>query len=663
MEWKTHFFFSVCTDGDYFSWPAMRIPATSPSSPNDMSSRSGDSDYEGDVDFDGMDESGAPLMSSSSRVAWLTNDDDVLFLNVPLLSVQCNGLPVHPLRRVRLAQIAQEALELLPNGAVGNAEVGATGAGVGGPIASSSAILDDEWDPEEAAEAALAKEVEETAAAAANEATAYRTIMDAQAKRALARNIELQNAAATVAAAQAAEREVIITARRIAAEAEVAKAQALVVAAHILARAEEQAKAEAVIAASAAATAKLTSEKKLAAAAAAAAVIAQQYHDHVSAQYEEHVAAPALAAAAAAKAAAAADVLLHHDHHVAAQYEELIVSQSIHNLEVTCGSESSPTNGGSGSGGGGVGGGSSGSSHVIQHHLEVTSAGSNRSSVTAETLSVVIKPLSPPPPPPPPPPPSSSVPVSTLASVTSSLPTSSMLPLSIVLSSSPIANITSTSAPAPAPVTLSSSTPLLPPGWASKCSKSTGKTFYYHSVTKATAWSLGEIPGFETSIIATSSPVPAPAPAPIVVSSSINTTNTATVQTGVVKPNDVTLPQGWSAKVSKSTGKSFYYHAVTKATVWSVNDIPGYTAAVPVLTKVLVTPASPPNALVSPVKVTPASPPVVSTNALVSPVKLTADESLLPLPTGWTNRSSSSGKLFYYHAATKQTSWVRPVVV
>jgi WW domain len=208
----------------------------------------------------------------------------------------------------------------------------------------------------------------------------------------------------------------------------------------------------------------------------------------------------------------------------------------------------------------------------------------------------------------------------------------------------------------------------LPPGWASKCSKSTGKTFYYHSVTKATAWSLGEIPGFEPSIIATSSPVPAPAPAPIVVSSSsINTTKSATVQ--AVKPNDVTLPQGWSAKVSKSTGKSFYYHAVTKATVWSVNDIPGYTAAVPVipvvLTKVLVTPASPPvltNALVSPVKVTPASPPVL-TNALVSPVKLTADESLLLLPTGWTNRSSSSGKLFYYHAATKQTSWVRPVVV
>ena len=92
------------------------------------------------------------------------------------------------------------------------------------------------------------------------------------------------------------------------------------------------------------------------------------------------------------------------------------------------------------------------------------------------------------------------------------------------------------------------------------------------------------------------------------------------------------LPPGWTSKQSKSTGKAFFYHVGTKATAWTVGEIPGYVAVAAVAAFA--------------VAVAAATPPADSDSAL---------------PAGWARRSSSSGKVFFYNAATKVTSWMRPV--
>ena len=121
----------------------------------------------------------------------------------------------------------------------------------------------------------------------------------------------------------------------------------------------------------------------------------------------------------------------------------------------------------------------------------------------------------------------------------------------------------------------------LPLGWKAKVTKSSAQQFFYNTATKETCWTLEEVlqrftvlaaaagggahssTALETSA-PTAAPVAAPAAAPAAAEAAAPLQQSA--QGG--------LPPGWRQRVSKSSGKVFYYNVETKATAWTVEEIP-----------------------------------------------------------------------------------------
>lgn len=97
----------------------------------------------------------------------------------------------------------------------------------------------------------------------------------------------------------------------------------------------------------------------------------------------------------------------------------------------------------------------------------------------------------------------------------------------------------------------------LPPGWASRVSKSTGKTMYFCTASGETAWEVDSIPGMAELKAQRAAQGAAEAQA-------------------ARRAGGVTLPMGWASRISKSTGATLYFNAETGENAWTVETIPGY---------------------------------------------------------------------------------------
>ena len=120
------------------------------------------------------------------------------------------------------------------------------------------------------------------------------------------------------------------------------------------------------------------------------------------------------------------------------------------------------------------------------------------------------------------------------------------------------------------------------------------------------------------------------------------------------------LPEGWVETKDPSSGKVYYYHSQTKQTQW---DRPG-AAAQPAATAAAeggaAQPAASSGAAADAAKPDAASTPAAGTAAgTAAPAPGGADGG--PLPEGWAAATDQgSGKVYFYHAASKQTQWTRP---
>jgi len=113
--------------------------------------------------------------------------------------------------------------------------------------------------------------------------------------------------------------------------------------------------------------------------------------------------------------------------------------------------------------------------------------------------------------------------------------------------------------------------PLLPAGWKEKISKSSGKRFFYNSATKETAWNLEDIPteGRASGVVEEN----------IQQQQQHEDREKEETLPGVpeeraLKGNEKSeLPPGWEPKISKSSGKVFFYNKQTKQTAWTLENI------------------------------------------------------------------------------------------
>jgi hypothetical protein len=100
-----------------------------------------------------------------------------------------------------------------------------------------------------------------------------------------------------------------------------------------------------------------------------------------------------------------------------------------------------------------------------------------------------------------------------------------------------------------------------------------------------------------------------------------------TAPAAVTTASSGALPAGWSVAKDPASGKEYYYHATTKQTTW-------------------VKPTAEPAASAEAPAAAPAAAPATTSGAL---------------PAGWTAATDpASGKQYYYHATTKQTTWEKP---
>jgi len=128
--------------------------------------------------------------------------------------------------------------------------------------------------------------------------------------------------------------------------------------------------------------------------------------------------------------------------------------------------------------------------------------------------------------------------------------------------------------------------------------KKTGKTYYYHKATKKTSWKRPQMEPEEE-------PEPEPEPEE--------------------EPEEDPLPPGWTEVTDKKTGKIYYYHKATKKTSWKRPE--------------------------------PEPEPEPEEEEEIPEPEPEED----PLPPGWTEvTDKKSGKTYYYHKATKKTTWKRP---
>ena len=117
------------------------------------------------------------------------------------------------------------------------------------------------------------------------------------------------------------------------------------------------------------------------------------------------------------------------------------------------------------------------------------------------------------------------------------------------------------------------------------------------------------------------------------------------------------LPEGWVETKDPSSGKVYYYHSQTKQTQWDRPGAAAQPAAATAAEGAAAQPAASSGAAADAAKPDAASTPAAGTASAAAPAG--ADGG--PLPEGWAAATDQgSGKVYFYHAASKQTQWTRP---
>ena len=270
--------------------------------------------------------------------------------------------------------------------------------------------------------------------------------------------------------------------------------------------------------------------------------------------------------------------------------------------------------------------------------------------------------------------------------------------------------------------------PTLPAGWEAHTSRGTGKTYYYHTETDKTTYQRPVAAATEEAGTSVAEVVPAEAspeapkdkvkvksagrrgattprpwnaccssPPPVVADKG---EEEEAPQDGAAEPQptplaDPTLPAGWEAHTSRSTGKTYYYHAVTDKTTYQrpgdrepvveTAQLSATQAALPVAremqaqlpaTTTAPAPQEPESGKEARSKPSQALPPkwtskTSSKGFVYFYNELTGvsqrefpDESEHTLPHGWSKQSSASndGACYYFNSATGECVWERPMV-
>jgi hypothetical protein len=88
----------------------------------------------------------------------------------------------------------------------------------------------------------------------------------------------------------------------------------------------------------------------------------------------------------------------------------------------------------------------------------------------------------------------------------------------------------------------------LPPGWAALTSSKSGDVYYFHEATGASQWDVPKHSDENTRLYPRTIP-----------ENDAETTHTA---------QEISLPPGWEAMVSSTTGETYYFHEETDTTQW-----------------------------------------------------------------------------------------------
>ena len=193
---------------------------------------------------------------------------------------------------------------------------------------------------------------------------------------------------------------------------------------------------------------------------------------------------------------------------------------------------------------------------------------------------------------------------------------------------------------APAASTATPAAPLqpgdLPPGWVAATDPTSGKEYYCHAATNQTTWDK-----------------PSAAPAAAAAAAAAVAPGAGLLgDGGAATPAAGALPAGWVATMDPASGREYYYHAVTNQTSWEK------PAAMPVGWPAQAAAAVSPQATMETAQAPPASAPAAAT---LQPQGASSTPAADALPPGWVAATDpASGRVYYCHAATNQTTWDKP---
>jgi len=226
--------------------------------------------------------------------------------------------------------------------------------------------------------------------------------------------------------------------------------------------------------------------------------------------------------------------------------------------------------------------------------------------------------------------------------------------------------------PATEPQAAEETPAVLPPNWVEDFDSSSGRVYFYNTVTQETSW---ERPALE-AIPVENAPVTEETAKSTLVESE-EPEHHAEAKEEDVNP---TLPENWVEVVDQSSGNVYYYNNVTQETSWEKPVPPvefGDASAAPSLPESNEEDATEPAAMdfvpeqvVEPAADTAAEPVepepehhFETTAPPTEPVIGDVAADVGTLPDGWVEvLDENSGATYYYHTISQTTSWERPVV-